>query len=91
MFCHCFDEGVEHFCDHIDMVIRLWVSHFITDDGLAQGNGGINLGLGRVCCFKNYDSDSFNLRRGRGEAREVFLDLTRCRGCFLLVNIPFEC
>ena len=91
VFSHCFDEGLKSFCDHINMIICLWIGRFITGDGFTEGNGVVNLGLGRMYRFKDCDSNSFNLRRGRGEAREVFLDLTGCRGGFLLANIPFEC
>ena len=91
MLSHCFDEGLKPFCDHVDVIVCLWVGHFVTDDGFAEGNGLVNLGLGRVYCLKDRDSDSFNLGRGRGEAREVFLDLTGGRGGFLLVSTPFKC
>ena len=91
MFSHCFDKGLKPFCDHIDMVICLWVGCFVADDGFAEGNGVVDLRLGRVYHFKDQDSDSFNLGRGGGEVREVFLDLTGGRGGFLLANIPFEC
>ena len=91
MFSHRLDEGFESFCDHIDVVIRFRVGRFVTGNGFAEGDGVVNLGLGRVYRFKDCDSDSFNFRRGRGEAREVFLDLTGCRGGFLLANISFQC
>ena len=89
MFRHCLNEGFEFFCDHMNVVSCLWVSCFVTDDGFAEGNGVVNLGLGRVCRFKDRDSNSFNLGGGGGEAREVFLDLTGRGVGFLLVNIPF--
>ena len=91
VFSHCLDEGFKVFCDHIDVVIYRWVGCFVADDGFAKGDGVVNLGLGRVYCLKDRDSNSFNLGRGRGEAREVFLDLTGCRVGFLLVNISFQC
>ena len=91
VFSHCLDEGFKVFCDHIDVVIHRWVGCFVADDGFAKSDGVVNLGLGRVYCLEDRDSDSFNLRRGRGEVREVFLDLTGCRGGFLLANIPFKC
>ena len=87
VFSHCLDEGFKVFCDHIDMVIYRWVVCFVTDDGFAKSDGVVNLGLGRMYCLKDQDSDSFNLGRERGEVREVFLDLTGCRVGFLLVNI----
>ena len=83
------DERLKSFCDHMNVIGVLWVSCFIIGDGFTEGNGVINLGLGGVYHFKDRDSDSFNLRRGRGEAREVLLDLTGGRVGFLLVNIPF--
>ena len=89
MFGHRFDEGFKSFYDHRDMVVRLWVGRSVAEDGSAKGDGVINLLLGRMYCLKDRNSDSFNLRRGRGEAREVFLNLTGCRIGFLLANIPF--
>ena len=53
MFSHCLDEGFKVFCDHIDVVIYRWVICFVADDGLAEGNGVVNLGLGRVYCLKD--------------------------------------
>ena len=91
VFGHCLDEGSKVFCDHIDVVIYRWVVCFVTDDGLTKSNGVVDLGLGGVYCLKDQDSNSFNLGRGRGEVREVFLDLTRCGVGFLLVNISFQC
>ena len=73
---HCLDEGFKVFCDHIDVVVSRWVGCFVADDGFAKSDGVVDLGLGRVYCFKDRDPDSFNLGGGRGEAREVFLDLT---------------
>ena len=89
MFSHCLDEGFKVFCDHIDVVIHRWVGCFVADNGFAKSDSVVNLGLGRMYCFKDRDPDSFNLGRGRGEAREVSLDLTGCRVGSLLVNIPF--
>ena len=89
MFCHCLDEGFEVLRDHMDVVSCLWVGRFVTEDGFAEGDGVVDLGLGRMYCLKNRDSNSFNLGRGRGEAREVFLNLTGCRVGSLLANIPF--
>ena len=89
MFCHRLDEGFEFLCDHMNVISCLWVGCFVTDDGFAEGDGVVDLGLGRVYCLKNRDFDSFNLGGGRGKAREVFLDLTRCGVSFLLVNISF--
>ena len=91
MFRHCLDEGFEFFCDHMNVIGCLWVSHFVTDDGFAEGNSVVNLRLGRVYRFKDLNSNSFNLGGGRGKAREVFLDLTGCRVGFLLANISFQC
>ena len=91
MFSHRLDEGLKSFGDHVDMIVCFWVGRFVTGDGSTKGNGVVNLGLGGMYRLKDGDSDSFNLRRRRGEAREVFLDLTGCRGGFLLVNILFEC
>ena len=91
MLSHRFDEGLKPFCDHIDVIICFWVGHFVADDCFAKGDGVVDLGLARMYCLKDRDSDSFNLGGGRGEAREVFLDLTGCSGGFLLVNIPFKC
>ena len=88
---HRLDEGFKVFCDYIDVVIRHRVGCFVADDGFAKSDGVVNLGLGRVYCLKDQDSDSFNLGRGRGEAREVFLDLTGCGVGFLLANIFFQC
>ena len=89
VFRHCLNEGFKVFCDHIDVVIYCWVVCFVTDNGFTKRDGVVDLGLGRVYCFKDRDPNSFNLGRGRGEAREVFLDLTGCRVGSLLVNIPF--
>ena len=91
MFRHRLDEGLEFFCDHMNVISCFWVGRFVTDDGFAKSDGVVDLGLGRVYCLKDRDPDPFSLGRGRGEAREVFLDLTGCRGGFLLANIPFEC
>ena len=88
VFSHRLDKGLKPFCDHVDMVVCFWVSHFVIDDGFAKGNGVVDLGLGRVYCLKDRDPDSFNLG-GRGEVREVFLNLTGRGVGFLLVNIPF--
>ena len=52
MFRHRFDEGFKVFCDHINVVSCLWVVRLITDDGFAEGNGVVNLGLGRVYRFE---------------------------------------
>ena len=89
VFSHCLDEGFKVLCDHIDVVIYRWVGCFVTDDGFAKHDGVVNLGLGRVYCLKDRDPDSFDLRRGRGEAREVILNLTGggCGSC--LANISF--
>ena len=89
VFCHCSNKGFEVFRDHINMVICVWIGRFVTDDGFTKSDGVVDLGLGGVYCLKDRDPDSFSLGRGRGEAREVFLDLTGCRVGFLLVNIPF--
>ena len=91
VFSHRLDEGFKSFRNHIDVVICCWVGCFVAGDGFAKSDGVIDLGLGRVYCLKDRDSNTFNLGRGRGKAREVFLDLTGCRVGFLLVNISFQC
>ena len=53
VFSHCLDEGLESFCDHGNMIICFWVGRFIADDGFAEGNGVVILGLGRVYRFKD--------------------------------------
>ena len=91
MLCHCFDEGVEPFCDHIDVVICRWVVFLVVHDGFAEGDSGIYLVARGECGFKDFDSDAFDFIRGRrGETREVFLNLVGCRAGCLLANTPFE-
>ena len=53
MFRHCLDEGFKFFCDHMNVISCLWVGRFVTDDGFAEGNGVVNLRLGRMYCFKD--------------------------------------
>ena len=53
MFSHRLDEGFKVFCDHIDVVIYRRVGCFVTDNGFAKRDGVVNLGLGRVYCFKD--------------------------------------
>ena len=53
MFRHCFNEGLESFCDHMNMIGCLWIGCFVTDDGFTEGNGVINLRLGRMYRFKD--------------------------------------
>ena len=51
VFSHRLDEGLESFCDHGNVIV--WVGCFVADDGFAEGNGVVNLGLGRVYCFED--------------------------------------
>ena len=53
MFCHRLDESFESFCDHINVISCFSVSRFVTVDGFAEGNGVVDLGLGRVYRFKD--------------------------------------
>ena len=53
VLCHRLDEGFEIFRDHINMVSCLWVGRFVTDDGFTEGNGVVNLGLGRMYRFED--------------------------------------
>ena len=53
MFSHRLDEGFKVFCDHVDVVSCLWVGCFVTDDGFAEGDGVVDLGLGRVYCLED--------------------------------------
>ena len=53
MLSHHFDEGLKSFCDHIDVIICLWVGCFVTDDSFAESDGVVDLGLGRVYCLKD--------------------------------------
>ena len=51
VFSHRLDEGLESFCDHRNVIV--WVGCFVADDGFAEGNGVVNLGLGRVYRFED--------------------------------------
>ena len=91
MSCHRFDDSVHVFGDHVYMVISLRVVLFVAEYRLTDGDGAVDLRAGRECGFEDLDSDAFDfIRRGRGETREVFLDLVRRRAGCLLTNTPFE-
>ena len=91
MSCHHVDDGVHPFSDQINMVISVWVVFLVADDCFAEGNGAVDLRAGRECSFEDLDSNAFDfIRRGRGETREILLDLVRCGAGCLLVNTPFE-
>ena len=51
VFSHRFNEGLESFCDHGNMIV--WVGCFVADDGFAEGDSVVNLGLGRMYRFKD--------------------------------------
>jgi len=51
VFSHRLDEGLESFCDHGNVIV--WVGCFVADDGFAEGNGVVNLGLGRMYRFED--------------------------------------
>ena len=51
VFSHRLDEGFESFCDYGDVIV--WVGCFVADDGFAEGNGVVNLGLGGMYRFKD--------------------------------------
>ena len=53
MFCHCLDEGLKVFRDHVHMVSCVWIGRLVTDDGFTEGNSVVNLILGRVYRFKD--------------------------------------
>ena len=53
MLRHCLDEGFESFRDHINVISSYWVGRFVTEDGFTEGNGVVDLGLGRVYRFKD--------------------------------------
>ena len=91
MSCHCSDDSVHIFSDHIDVVVPCWVVLFVAEDCFADTDSGVDLRAGGERGLKDLDSDSFNfVRRRGGEAGEVFLDLVRCRAGCLLANTPFE-
>ena len=91
MSCHCPDDGVHVFGDHVYVVISLRIILFVAKYRLADGNGAVDLRARRECGFEDLDSDAFNLVRRRvGKTREVFLDLVRRRAGCLLASTPFE-
>lgn len=92
VICHGPDGHFEPLCDHVHMVIGIRVGHLVAHDGLAQGNGGVDLCMRGEQGLKDCDSDSFDLiRGGRGETREDFLNLAGSRGSILGADISFEC
>ena len=53
MFCHHLNEGFKSLRDHMNVISCFWVDRFVTDDGFTEGNGVVDLGLGRVYRFKD--------------------------------------
>ena len=51
VFSHRLDEGFESFRDHGDVIV--WVGGFVADDCFAEGDGVVDLGLGRMYRFED--------------------------------------